>query len=61
CWDNKGNLVLWWIIKGPILLSILINFLFFIGIIRILVKKLCSSDVGGSSSSHYNATARTQR
>ncbi|XP_075925331.1 uncharacterized protein LOC116949219 isoform X2 [Petromyzon marinus] len=23
CWDNKGNLVLWWIIKGPILLSIL--------------------------------------
>ncbi|CAM9363118.1 vasoactive intestinal polypeptide receptor 1-like isoform X1 [Lampetra fluviatilis] len=59
CWDNKGNLVLWWIIKGPILLSILINFMFFIGIIRILVKKLCSPDVGGSSSSHYKRLAKS--
>ncbi|XP_076122592.1 glucagon receptor [Alosa pseudoharengus] len=40
CWEQNINMEYWWIIRSPILLSVLINFFIFIRIIKILVSKL---------------------
>ncbi|XP_061109780.1 pituitary adenylate cyclase-activating polypeptide type I receptor-like isoform X1 [Conger conger] len=53
CWDMNDNTALWWVIKGPVVASIMINFVLFIGIIIILVQKLQSPDIGGNESSIY--------
>ncbi|VCX42267.1 unnamed protein product [Gulo gulo] len=53
CWDMNDNTALWWVIKGPVVGSIMVNFVLFIGIIVILVQKLQSPDMGGNESSIY--------
>ncbi|KAI2529071.1 vasoactive intestinal peptide receptor 1 [Homo sapiens] len=58
CWDTI-NSSLWWIIKGPILTSILVNFILFICIIRILLQKLRPPDIRKSDSSPYSRLARS--
>ncbi|KAM8844410.1 glucagon receptor isoform 1-T2 [Spinachia spinachia] len=40
CWEQNINMNYWWIIRSPILLAVMINFLIFIHIIKILVSKL---------------------
>ncbi|XP_067426300.1 glucagon receptor isoform X1 [Thunnus thynnus] len=40
CWERNINMNYWWIIRSPILLAVVINFLIFIHIIKILVSKL---------------------
>ncbi|XP_041434694.1 secretin receptor isoform X2 [Xenopus laevis] len=45
CWDINSNASIWWIIRGPVILSIFINFILFVRIIRILMKKLKTMDV----------------
>uniref|UniRef100_A0A3Q1JUL2 Glucagon receptor a n=1 Tax=Anabas testudineus TaxID=64144 RepID=A0A3Q1JUL2_ANATE len=40
CWVQNINMNYWWIIRSPILLAVVINFLIFIHIIKILVSKL---------------------
>ncbi|KAM3865598.1 pituitary adenylate cyclase-activating polypeptide type I receptor [Diretmus argenteus] len=59
CWDTNENTALWWVIKGPVVVSIMINFVLFIGIIIILVQKLQSPDIGGNESSIYLRLARS--
>ncbi|TSL22067.1 Pituitary adenylate cyclase-activating polypeptide type I receptor [Bagarius yarrelli] len=59
CWDINNNAAIWWVIKGPVLASIMINFVLFIGIIIILVQKLQSPDIGGNESSIYLRLARS--
>ncbi|TWW73624.1 Pituitary adenylate cyclase-activating polypeptide type I receptor [Takifugu flavidus] len=58
CWDTNENTALWWVIKGPVVASIMINFVLFIGIIIILVQKLQSPDIGGNESSIYLSCAQ---
>ncbi|XP_077346786.1 vasoactive intestinal polypeptide receptor 1 isoform X1 [Lithobates pipiens] len=58
CWDTIES-HLWWIIKTPILVSILVNFILFICIIRILVQKLHSPDVGRNENSQYTRLAKS--
>ncbi|XP_042187667.1 adenylate cyclase activating polypeptide 1a (pituitary) receptor type I [Callorhinchus milii] len=53
CWETNENRALWWVIKGPVIGSIMVNFILFIGIIFILVQKLQSPDIGGNESSIY--------
>ncbi|XP_069791367.1 secretin receptor isoform X2 [Narcine bancroftii] len=45
CWDVNSNEHIWWIIKGPVIGSIFISFALFVHIIKILLKKLKTSDV----------------
>ncbi|KAM8810454.1 vasoactive intestinal polypeptide receptor 1-like [Eudromia elegans] len=59
CWDDDENGLVLWIIKGPILLTVLINFIIFINVIRILVHKLKSQEGGGSHSSHFVRLAKS--
>uniref|UniRef100_A0A669CLR1 ADCYAP receptor type I n=1 Tax=Oreochromis niloticus TaxID=8128 RepID=A0A669CLR1_ORENI len=59
CWDMNDHAAIWWVIKGPVLASIMVNFVLFIGIIVILVQKLQSPDIGGNESSIYLRLARS--
>ncbi|KAK9394311.1 gastric inhibitory polypeptide receptor-like [Crotalus adamanteus] len=40
CWERNDNLGYWWIIRCPILVSILVNFVIFIRVLKILNSKL---------------------
>ncbi|KAM4642485.1 gastric inhibitory polypeptide receptor [Discoglossus pictus] len=40
CWVRNDNISYWWIIRSPILSAVLVNFLIFLRILRILVLKL---------------------
>ncbi|KAM9308092.1 vasoactive intestinal polypeptide receptor-like [Gastrophryne carolinensis] len=59
CWDLIDAIHLWWIIRAPILISITVNFVLFICIIRILVQKLHSPDVGRNENSQYMRLAKS--
>ncbi|XP_049604325.1 vasoactive intestinal polypeptide receptor isoform X2 [Syngnathus scovelli] len=58
CWeiiDDKP----WWIIKTPILVTILVNFFLFICIIRILRQKMNCPDIGRKESNQYSRLAKS--
>ncbi|KAJ7322108.1 hypothetical protein JRQ81_018395 [Phrynocephalus forsythii] len=60
CWDDEEeNAVVLWIIKGPVLLTILMNFVIFLNVIRILVQKLKSSETGGRPTKHFLRLAKS--
>ncbi|MBN3273723.1 GHRHR protein, partial [Polyodon spathula] len=53
CWDVNEISSFWWIIKGPIVVSIGVNFILFINIIRILIQKLDPQLIQFNNSSQY--------
>ncbi|XP_075954564.1 vasoactive intestinal polypeptide receptor 1-like [Anarhichas minor] len=60
CWDDTDNVAIWWIIKGPITVSLLINIVIFINVIRILVQKLKSSTMAGNNDTgHFMRLAKS--
>ncbi|XP_048084178.1 vasoactive intestinal polypeptide receptor 2-like [Alosa alosa] len=59
CWERNDHLVPIWVINGPIGFSIMVNFILFISIIRILVQKLRCPDVGGGDHSQYRRLAKS--
>ncbi|XP_070709029.1 vasoactive intestinal polypeptide receptor 2-like [Pempheris klunzingeri] len=59
CWEMNENPVPNRLINWPIIASVIINFLLFISIIRILVQKLRCSDVGGNEQSQYRRLAKS--
>ncbi|KAF7645319.1 hypothetical protein LDENG_00206600 [Lucifuga dentata] len=58
CWDDESD-VSWWIIQAPLTASLLVNFIIFINVIRILVQKLRSPGVGGNDTSHFKRLAKS--
>ncbi|CAI9573184.1 unnamed protein product [Staurois parvus] len=56
CWNINSDASIWWIIRGPVILAIFINFILFVRIIRILMKKLRTSDVWGNDFNQYKAS-----
>ncbi|CAD7680358.1 unnamed protein product [Nyctereutes procyonoides] len=58
CWDTNDHSVPWWVIRAPILTSIIVNFVLFVSIIRILLQKLTSPDVSGNDQSQYKETVQ---
>uniref|UniRef100_A0A8B9L5I4 Growth hormone releasing hormone receptor, like n=1 Tax=Astyanax mexicanus TaxID=7994 RepID=A0A8B9L5I4_ASTMX len=59
CWDINENSPYWWIIKGPIVVSIGVNFLLFINIIRILVQKLNPRLIQFNNSAQYRRLTKS--
>ncbi|KAJ8276992.1 hypothetical protein GJAV_G00070200 [Gymnothorax javanicus] len=60
CWDIiEISDPFWWIIKTPILASILMNFILFISIIRILRQKINYPDIGKNESNQYSRLAKS--
>uniref|UniRef100_H3CR63 Vasoactive intestinal peptide receptor 1a n=1 Tax=Tetraodon nigroviridis TaxID=99883 RepID=H3CR63_TETNG len=58
CWDIIDD-TLWWIIKTPILVTILVNFFLFIRIIRILRQKMNCPDIGRKESHQCSRLAKS--
>ncbi|KAJ8386153.1 hypothetical protein AAFF_G00176610 [Aldrovandia affinis] len=60
CWDIiETSDHFWLIIKAPILASILMNFILFICIIRILRQKINCPDIGRNESNQYSRLAKS--
>uniref|UniRef100_A0A674MNH7 Growth hormone releasing hormone receptor n=1 Tax=Takifugu rubripes TaxID=31033 RepID=A0A674MNH7_TAKRU len=59
CWDINEDSPYWWIIKGPIVASIAVNFMLFMNIIRILVQKLNPRLIQFNNSSQYRRLAKS--
>ncbi|XP_019739213.1 vasoactive intestinal polypeptide receptor 1-like [Hippocampus comes] len=60
CWDDTDNVGIWWIIKGPITATLLVNIVIFINVIRILVQKLKSSAISGNNDTgHFIKLAKS--
>ncbi|XP_044075844.1 vasoactive intestinal polypeptide receptor-like isoform X1 [Siniperca chuatsi] len=58
CWEII-DLGPWWIIKTPIVVTILANFFLFICIIRILRQKMNCPDIGRKESNQYSRLAKS--
>uniref|UniRef100_A0A673BAR8 Vasoactive intestinal peptide receptor 1a n=1 Tax=Sphaeramia orbicularis TaxID=375764 RepID=A0A673BAR8_9TELE len=58
CWEIIDD-SRWWIIKTPILVTILVNFFLFICIIRILRQKMNCPDIGRKESNQYSRLAKS--
>ncbi|CAL8279627.1 unnamed protein product [Lota lota] len=60
CWDDMDHVSIWWIIKGPITVSLLVNIVIFINVIRTLVYKLKHPAIGGShDTGHFMRLAKS--
>ncbi|XP_078136847.1 vasoactive intestinal polypeptide receptor 2-like isoform X2 [Sander vitreus] len=59
CWELNDNPVPERLMNWPIMASVIINFILFISIIRILVQKLRCTDVGGNEQSQYKRLAKS--
>ncbi|XP_053571647.1 vasoactive intestinal polypeptide receptor 2 [Bombina bombina] len=59
CWDTNDHSIPWWIIRTPIIISIIVNFCLFINIIRILLQKIRSPDVGGNDQSQFKRLTKS--
>ncbi|XP_045075537.1 secretin receptor-like isoform X2 [Coregonus clupeaformis] len=59
CWETRVHDWVWWILRVPVLLFIVINFIFFLSIIRILVGKLRMPDMHGTEFSQYKRLTKS--
>uniref|UniRef100_A0A672TSI4 Growth hormone releasing hormone receptor n=1 Tax=Strigops habroptila TaxID=2489341 RepID=A0A672TSI4_STRHB len=59
CWDINQGSPYWWLIKGPIITSVGVNFVLFINIIRILLKKLDPRQINFNNSSQYRRLSKS--
>ncbi|XP_039907492.1 secretin receptor-like [Simochromis diagramma] len=53
CWETRRHEWVWWILRVPVLLTISMNLIFFMGILRILVSKLRMPDAQRNELSQY--------
>nr|XP_061810131.1 vasoactive intestinal polypeptide receptor 2-like [Nerophis lumbriciformis] len=59
CWERNDNPIPSRVLDWPILACVVVNFILFISIIRILVQKLRCTDVGGNEQSQYKRLAKS--
>uniref|UniRef100_A0A8C3SFT6 Growth hormone releasing hormone receptor n=1 Tax=Chelydra serpentina TaxID=8475 RepID=A0A8C3SFT6_CHESE len=59
CWDINQGSPYWWLIKGPIIISVGVNFILFINIIRILLKKLDPRQINFNNSCQYRRLSKS--
>ncbi|KAM9831892.1 growth hormone releasing hormone receptor, like [Neosynchiropus ocellatus] len=59
CWDINEDSPYWWLIKGPIVASITVNFMLFMNIIRILLQKLSPRLIQFNNSAQYRRLSKS--
>ncbi|XP_059827714.1 vasoactive intestinal polypeptide receptor-like [Hypanus sabinus] len=59
CWENNRSQYTWWTIRGVMLLPVVVNFLIFLNVIRILIQKLGSTNVGGNLCGHFSRLTKS--
>ncbi|XP_064423755.1 glucagon-like peptide 2 receptor [Latimeria chalumnae] len=52
CWGTNINMGIWWIIRGPVMLSLAVNFYIFIKILKLLLSKLKARQLRFSDYKH---------
>ncbi|KAL8576231.1 hypothetical protein ACOMHN_006154 [Nucella lapillus] len=58
CWTVSTKPDLFWILNGPMMATVIINFLFFLNILRVLVSRLRSADRHTSRQQQYRRLAK---
>ncbi|XP_030609840.1 secretin receptor [Archocentrus centrarchus] len=53
CWETRRHEWIWWILRVPVLLTLCMTLIFFMGILRILVSKLRMPDAQRNELSQY--------
>ncbi|KAJ0062462.1 hypothetical protein NL108_013447, partial [Boleophthalmus pectinirostris] len=53
CWETRRHEWIWWILRVPVLLTITMNVIFFLGILRIIVSKLRMPDAQRNELKQY--------
>lgn len=53
CWETRRHEWIWWILRVPVLLTIIMNVIFFLGILRIIVSKLRLPDAQRNEFKQY--------
>ncbi|XP_029936717.1 secretin receptor [Myripristis murdjan] len=59
CWETRRHEWIWWILRVPVLLFIIVNLIFFLCIIKILLAKLRTQDMPGNEFNHYRKLAKS--
>nr|XP_040032635.1 secretin receptor isoform X2 [Gasterosteus aculeatus aculeatus] len=59
CWETRTHEWIWWILRVPVLLTISMNFFFFLGILRILVSKLRMPDAQRNEFCQYKTLIKS--
>uniref|UniRef100_A0A670YQV7 Growth hormone-releasing hormone receptor n=1 Tax=Pseudonaja textilis TaxID=8673 RepID=A0A670YQV7_PSETE len=59
CWDANQGSPYWWVIQGPIMVSVAVNFILFINIVQILMKKLNPRHVHVNNSFQYRRFSKS--
>ncbi|CAN9498028.1 unnamed protein product [Ophioblennius macclurei] len=59
CWETRRSEWIWWILRVPVLIFIIVNLVLFLCIIRILVAKLRTQELPGNEFSQYRKVAKS--
>uniref|UniRef100_A0A3B4B5Z0 Secretin receptor n=1 Tax=Periophthalmus magnuspinnatus TaxID=409849 RepID=A0A3B4B5Z0_9GOBI len=59
CWETRRHEWIWWILRVPVLLTITMNVIFFLGILRIIVNKLRMPDAQRNELKQYKLIKST--
>uniref|UniRef100_A0A3Q0SJK5 Secretin receptor n=1 Tax=Amphilophus citrinellus TaxID=61819 RepID=A0A3Q0SJK5_AMPCI len=59
CWETRRHEWIWWILRVPVLLTLCMTLIFFMGILRILVSKLRMPDAQRNELSQYKLIKST--
>ncbi|XP_036423816.1 secretin receptor [Colossoma macropomum] len=59
CWETRGNSWIWWILRVPVFLVIIVNMVFFMRIIRTLVRKMRAPDMIGNEFKQHRKLAKS--
>ncbi|XP_058037017.1 growth hormone-releasing hormone receptor isoform X2 [Ahaetulla prasina] len=59
CWDVNQDSPYWWVIQGPIMVSVAVNFILFVNIVQILTKKLHLKDMRLNNSFRYRRLSKS--
>ncbi|XP_070622994.1 growth hormone-releasing hormone receptor [Erythrolamprus reginae] len=59
CWDTDEDSPSWWVIQGPIMVSVAVNFALFINTIQILLKKLNSKNISLNNTFQYRRLSKS--
>ncbi|XP_060060409.1 glucagon-like peptide 2 receptor [Erinaceus europaeus] len=46
CWGTNGNMKIWWIIRGPLMLCVAVNLFIFMKILKLVISKLKAHQMG---------------
>ncbi|XP_066541925.1 secretin receptor [Hoplias malabaricus] len=59
CWETRDNAWIWWILRFPVILFLIVNMVFFMRIIQTLVSKMRATDMTGKEFNQHRKLAKS--